>query len=105
MQNPHNLLYRLVEEHDVDRCCNTIRGSGYPVFLGQRMHRIANDEDRNSGSLADGQNRIAAGEWGTAEIKNDDIGLALIDQVEKMASGRGSPTRRRERMLGRPWDR
>src|SRR5580692_10983503 len=103
--HPHNLLYRLIEEHDVDRWGNTISRSGNPVFLSQRMRGIANDENGNSGPLADRQDCVNPSQWCTAQINDYDVGLALTDQIEEMAADRGGQTRSREAAFRRPGDR
>src|SRR5215467_6837906 len=103
--HPDNLLYRLIEEHDVDRRGNATCGSGNPVFLGQRVRGIANHEYGYAGPLADRQDRVGAGQWRTAEINNYDVGLALTDQIEETVADRGGRTRSRENALRSPGDR
>src|SRR6516164_935310 len=41
----HNVLYRLVQANDVDRCRNAIRRSSRSVIMHKRRLGIADDED------------------------------------------------------------
>jgi hypothetical protein len=78
-------LNRLIEGEDIDWGGNTVGGTGDLVFFHRWMRRIANDKDRDGRALAYGQDRVGARVRRTAKIENDDIRLAVTDQIEKTA--------------------
>jgi hypothetical protein len=98
---PKNSFYRSVECEDIYRRKSTSGRTGDPVFLAVRVRRVANDEDRDGATPAYAADRVGARARRTAEIENDDVRLAVTDQIEEMVPHR---IRRRQSAFRRARD-
>src|SRR5712692_4490773 len=81
---PDDLLQCSIEHENIDGCRDAIGGTGNAKFFRRGIMWVADHKDRDQALLPDLEDCLDTLRGEAAEIENDDVKVAVAQQVEKM---------------------